>query len=87
MEEYKMPKMVTNFLFGMGSVVILYGLWLGFQVLMENASGFVSAGVDDMQMRIKVAKCISTFVGGLSVVISGTIVYLLTEIAIGVNKK
>ena len=80
MEEYKIPKMLTNFLFGMGSVVILYGLWLGFQVL-------VSTGVDDMQMRMKVAKSISTLVGGFSVVISGTIVYLLTEIATGVNKK
>ena len=80
MEKYKMPKILTSVLFGIGSVVILYGLWLGFQV-------FVSTGVDDMQMRMKVAKSISTFVGGLSVVISGTIVYLLTEIATGVNKK
>ena len=80
MEKYKMPKMLTSVLFGIGSVVILYGLWLGFQV-------FVSTGVDDMQMRMKVAKSISTLVGGFSVVISGTIVYLLTEIATGVNKK
>ena len=80
MEEYKIPKMLTSVLFGIGSVVILYGLWLGFQV-------FVSTGVDDMQMRMKVAKSISTLVGGFSVVISGTIVYLLTEIATGVNKK
>ena len=80
MEEYKIPKMLTSVLFGIGSVVILYGLWLGFQV-------FVSTGVDDMQMRMKVAKSISTLVGGFSVVISGTILHLLTEIAIGVNKK
>jgi len=40
-----------------------------------------------MQMRMKVAKSISTLVGGFSVVISGTILHLLTEIAIGVNKK
>ena len=80
MEEYKIPKMLISVLFGIGSVVILYGLWLGFQV-------FVSTGVDDMQMRMKVAKSISTLVGGFSVVISGTIVYLLTEIATGVNKK
>jgi len=80
MKEYKIPKMLTIFLLSMGSVVILYGLLLGFQVL-------VSTGVDDMQMRMKVAKSISTLVGGFSVVISGTILHLLTEIAIGVNKK
>ena len=80
MEEYKIPKMLTNFLFGMGSIVILYGLWLGVAVL-------VAGGVYDMEVRMKLAKSISTLVGGFSVVISGTIVYLLTEIATGVNKK
>ena len=80
MEEYKMPKMLTNFLFGVASVVILYGFWLGFQLL-------VSTGVDDMMMRMQAMKAISTFVGGLSLGVSGTIVYLLTEIATGVNKK
>ena len=82
MKEYKlaMPKLLTSFLFGMGSIVVLYALWLAFQLLVAN-------DLNDMQLRMQAMKVISTSAGGISLLVSGTIVYLLTEIATGVNKK